>query len=158
MTLYAAGGNDAIDATFRNPPVCTKHILHPEQFLSDRRDPETVTLRSVASADWRLIGDNVLGEFGIRSLLEQHVGAFDAQRVAQAWNGDRYHVYERGTNGPTGLIWETAWEDEHSAADFKKLYQQVLARRNVGGSVDQTANRVLVIQSDDQTFIALAKK
>ncbi|HUJ72124.1 MAG TPA: hypothetical protein VLZ30_07755, partial [Verrucomicrobiae bacterium] len=36
MALYVAGGTKAIDAAFRNPPLCTKDILHPEKYLRQR--------------------------------------------------------------------------------------------------------------------------
>ncbi|HUI07544.1 MAG TPA: hypothetical protein VL486_11135 [Verrucomicrobiae bacterium] len=159
-TLFAAGGNEALDAAFRNPPTCTKDILHPEQFLHQRATPERVELPPLNSADWRLIGNNVLGEFGTRFVLQQGLDAFEAQLLAQGWNGDRYHVYERGPDGPTGLIWITVWNDEPHAAEFEAAYRKVAAKRDgaraaVDLRVRRDGRRVTVLQSSDPSFMTL---
>jgi hypothetical protein len=159
LALYMSGGNDALDAAFRNPPTCTKDILHPEKFLQQHASPERVDFPRLESKDWRLIGNNALGEFGMRFVLQQGIGAFDAQMLAQGWNGDRYQVYEHGTNGPTGLVWATAWESEPQAAEFEEAYRKAVEKRV--GSVAATLHihrdgrHVTVVQSPDATFLDL---
>ena len=156
-TLFESGGTDALDAAFRNPPTCTKDILHPEKFLRQRATPEQIEVPALASKDWRLIGNNTLGEFGTRFLLQEGMGAFEAQTLAEGWNGDRYHVYERGTNGPTGVVWITAWEDEQHATEFEAAYRKVAAKRHVNGVAStlrilRAGKRVTVQQSSDESF------
>ena len=156
MTLFSAGGTDALNDAFRHPPVSTQQILHPEEFLHDRRNPESLTLPRLDSKDWRLIGNNVLGEFGIRSLLEQSLGLFEALQVAQGWNGDRYNVYERGTNGPTALVWITAWDNEQHAAAFEDAYKGLARKRGVTARSNRDGARVTIRQSGDESFFAVA--
>ena len=156
MALSVAGGVDALNDAFRHPPVSTQQILHPEKFLHDRRNPESLTLSRLDSKDWRLIGNNVLGEFGIRSLLEQSLGMFEALQVAQGWNGDRYNVYERGTNGPTALVWITAWDNEQHAAAFEDAYKGLAQKRGVTAKTIRTGVRVTIRQSGDESFFAVA--
>ena len=148
-----AGGNDALNEAFRHPPTCTQQILHPEKFLHNRHDPEAIELEKLDSKDSRLIGNNVLGEFGIRSLLEQYGDALQAARAAQGWNGDRYHVYERGTNGPTLLVWTTAWDNEQDAKEFEAAYNQVAQRRGLAAQVQRDGSRVSIRQSTDPTMV-----
>ena len=158
MTLFTSGGTGAIDAAFRNPPTCTKDILHPEKFLRHHATPEHLELPRVESKDWRLIGNNVLGEFGTRFILGQAMGAYDAQVLAQGWNGDRYQVYERGTNGPTALVWATAWEDEQQAGEFEDAYKKAVAKRGVavaGLHTHRDGKRVSIVQSPDAAFFDL---
>ncbi len=157
MTVFASGGTEALDAAFRNPPTCTKDILHPEKFLRQRTKPEQVTLPDLQSKDWRLIGNNVLGEFGTRFVLQGQLTTFEATSLAQGWNGDRYHVYERGTNGPTGLVWVTAWDDEKDATEFENVYKKVAAKRGVPAKLSRTGKRVTIVQSSDDSFFALSK-
>jgi hypothetical protein len=158
MTLFVAGGTGAIDAAFRNPPTCTKDILHPEKFLRQHATPERMDLPPVESTDWRRIGNNVLGEFGTDFILQQGMGAFDAQMLAQGWNGDRYQVYERGTNGPTAFVWATAWEDEQQAGEFEDAYKKVVEKRG-GPAVSLRTHRdgkhVTIVQSADAAFFDL---
>jgi len=156
MALSVAGGTDALNDAFRHPPVSTQQILHPEKFLHDRRNPESLTLPRLDSKDWRLIGHNVVGEFGIRSLLEQSLGLFEALQVAQGWIGDRYNVYERGTNGPTALVWITAWDDEQHAAAFEDAYKGLAQKRGVTARSNRDGVRVTIRQSSDESFFAVA--
>ena len=147
--VLLSGGTGALNEAFRHPPTCTKQILHPEEFLHNRREPEAIELEQPDPKDWKLIGNNVLGEFGIRSLLEQYGDAFQAERAAQGWDGDRYHVYERGTNGPTLLLWTTAWDTEQDAKEFETAYNQVVQRRGVSAQVQRDGDRVSIRQSKD---------
>jgi hypothetical protein len=158
MAVYMSGGTGAIDAAFRNPPTCTKDILHPEKFLRQPATPEHPDLPRLESNDWRLIGNNVLGEFGTHFVLEQGIGAYDAQVLAQGWNGDRYQVYERGTNGPTALVWATAWEDEQQAGEFEDAYKKAVAKRGVAVAsvhIHRDGKHVTIVQSPDAAFFDL---
>lgn len=146
--IYAAGGTAALNAALQKPPVSTKEILHPEKFLHDRQPPEKLELPRIVKAGWRLIGNNVVGEFGLRSLLTASVGIFEAQRAAAGWNGDRYHVYEQGTNGPCVLVWETAWETGAEAEEFAATYQRVISKSGVTAVVQRTGNHVAIRQSN----------
>ncbi len=157
MTLFAAGGTGALDAAFRSPPTCTKDILHPDKFLRQRTTPERIDLPRLESKDWRLIGNNVLGEFGTRFVLQQGLDAFEATTLAQGWNGDRYNVYERGTNGPTALVWRTAWDDEPHAAEFEDAYKKVAEKRGVTAKSNRTGKGVTIRQSSDESFFALSE-
>ena len=61
--LANAGGWAAIDEVYRNPPLSTEQILHPEKYR-DRPDyPMTIELgRSSPGQGWKEVGRNVLGE------------------------------------------------------------------------------------------------
>jgi hypothetical protein len=156
MTLFASGGTEALDAAFRNPPTCTKDILHPDTFPRKRATPERVEVPRLESKDWRLIGNNVMGEFGTRFVLQTALDTFEATTLAQGWNGDRYHVYERGTNGPTGLVWITAWDDNQHAAEFEDAYKKVAAKRGLAAKSNRTGKHVTIEQSNNDSFLALA--
>jgi outer membrane murein-binding lipoprotein Lpp len=156
MTVYMSGGIGAIDAAFRNPPTCTKDILHPEKYLRRPATPEHLDLPRLESKDWRLVGNNVLGEFGTDFILQQAMGAYDAQMLAQGWNGDRYQVYERGTNGPTALVWATAWEDEQQAGEFEGAYKKVIEKRGspvASLHIHRDGKHVTIVQSPDAAFL-----
>jgi hypothetical protein len=159
MALFNSGGNAAIDAAFRNPPTTTKDILHPDKFLHQRATPEHLDLPKLEAADWRLIGSNTLGEFGTRFILGQGMGLYDAQVLAEGWNGDRYQVYEQGTNGPTALVWVTAWETEPEATEFAGAYKKVIEKRTATPAptlrIHHEGKRVTVIQSPDPSFVDL---
>jgi hypothetical protein len=155
--LFSAGGTDALNDAFRHPPTTTQQILHPDKFLHDRHDPQPVPVPSIDSPDWRLIGNNVLGEFGIRSVLEQPLGLFEAQQIAQGWVADHYHVYEHGPGGPTGLMWTTVWDSEPDAAAFQDGYRNATRKAGVTVKLHQDGKQVSIQQSADPAFFPLAE-
>jgi chorismate mutase len=159
MALYSSGGTPAIDTAFRNPPTTTKDILHPDRFLHQRATPEHPDLPKLEAADWRLIGNNTLGEFGTRFVLEQGMGVYDAHVMAEGWNGDRYQVYERGTNGPTAFVWATAWETDPQATEFEAAYKKVIEKRAATPPLTPRIHRdgkhVTILQSLDPAFVDL---
>lgn len=154
--LTVAGGTKALDEAFRHPPTSTHEILHPDKFLHDRHEPVPVEVPAVATNEWRLIGNNVLGEFGIRSMLQQQLSPWQSQLIAQGSSGDRYHIYERATNGPTGLVWTSAWASEQEAIDFADAYAKLGQNRAAGAplrvKVARDGARVTVWQSADTNF------
>jgi len=153
MRLVAAGGSTAVDAAFRQLPASTEQILQP----GNRDEPRAVTVPPWPATGWRRIGNNVLGQFGIETLLRETVGEFRAQQAAAGWGGDRYHVYERGTNGPTGVIWASAWDTAHDAEEFEEVYREWLLKRKDAPApptqIRREGDRVVVRQSSAKEFL-----
>jgi hypothetical protein len=89
----------------------------------------------------------------VRSLLGQSLGVFEAQRVAAGWNGDRYQVYERGTNGPTVLVWKSAWETDAAATDFEQAYRRLTEKRALKVRIIRDGQRVTVQQAKDESLL-----
>ena len=103
-TLYDAGGFEAIDAAWADPPRSTEHILHPERYLAGDA-PQIVTLPPLTDTlgvGWELLEDDILGEFFLREYLDQQLAAAVAERAAEGWGGDRYAVYWNEATG--GLV------------------------------------------------------
>jgi len=156
-TLYASGGAELLNAAFRQPPTTTEEVLHPDKFLKNRTAPSQPTPPAHSPAGWQPIGNNVLGQFGIRVLLQEGAGAFEAQMAAAGWDGDRYQAYERGTNGPLGVVWATAWDSEEDAGEFAETYTRVARQRGFTATLKRTGKRVVVIQSADNSFFSVAE-
>lgn len=152
--LAAVNGPATLNAAFQRPPVSTREILHPEKYLKDRREPVKVELPKVEKPGWRLVGDNVLGEFGLRSLFSQYLDVYEAQRAAAGWLADRYHVYERGTTGPCVLDWQSEWETESDAKEFVATYDRVAQKRGVVVAVAVDGKRVSIRQAGDKSTLA----
>jgi hypothetical protein len=158
FALQMQAGDEALEKVFRDPPVSTEQILHPEKYFGERDDPQPVTLPVIPSDAWRMIGSNVLGELGIRAMLATQLRFTEAQAAAAGWGGDRYHVYERGPGGSLGLVWQTVWDEEHEAEEFAEIYRQFAAKRGVPATVQHTGREVRVVQSDAAEFFEFVKE
>jgi hypothetical protein len=116
--LTNAGGWKALDDAYREPPLSTEQVLHPEKYRSKPDLPTTVDLGTIdAGCDWTEAGRNVLGEMQIGVMLRRHGG----KSAAAGWDGDRYAVFE-GPGGRLGLVWLSTWDGDDDAREFARGY------------------------------------
>ncbi len=112
------GGWKALDAAYREPPLSTEQILHPEKYRARPDPPMSLDLGKLdAGEGWKELGRNVVGEMQLAVLLRRHGG----KPAAAGWDGDRYAVFE-GPGGKPGLAWLSTWDSEEDAREFAKGY------------------------------------
>ncbi len=106
-SLHQAGGFAAVDGAYRKPPTSTEHIIHPSTYSSGQT-PASPPLPDVAAATGcRTVRSGVMGEFDMRELLAEELGASEAQRAAEGWNGDTYSLVRCGNSLGLADRWET---------------------------------------------------
>ncbi len=116
--LTNKGGWAAIDEVYRNPPLSTEQILHPEKYRAEPDLPVSIDLGVLKPGEeWKEVGRNVLGEMQLLVLLRKHGG----KPAAAGWDGDRYAVFE-GPKNQLGLVWLSTWDSEDDAREFAKGY------------------------------------
>ena len=116
--LANEGGWAAIDEVYRNPPLSTEQILHPEKYRAKPDFPMTIDLGTLKPGDgWKEVGRNVLGEMQTAVMLRKHGG----KTAAAGWDGDRYAVFE-GPKNKLGLVWLSTWDSEDDAREFAHGY------------------------------------
>ena len=116
--LYQSGGYAAVDRAYRDPPVSTEQLLHPERYL--RRDqPQPVTVPDLAGRlgpGWRPAATVEWGEFDSRLVLEGELPTTTAELAASGWDGGRLRTFERG--GRTAMVLRTAWDSAQEAREY----------------------------------------
>src|SRR5208282_6066756 len=65
--LKAHSGWGDLKLIFENPPVSTQQIIHPELYLKgvSLKVVKLPDWKGIAPADWKLLEENVMGEFGL---------------------------------------------------------------------------------------------
>jgi hypothetical protein len=117
------GGWKAIDAAYREPPLSTEQVLHPEKYRAQPDPPMSLDLGKLdAGEGWKELGRNVVGEMQLAVLLRRHGG----KPAAAGWDGDRYAVFE-GPEGRLGLAWLSTWDSEEDAREFARGYARFQA-------------------------------
>ena len=112
------GGWAALDEAYRNPPLSTEQVLHPEKYKAKPDPPTAIDLGELKpGGDWKELGRNVVGEMQLTVLLKRHGG----RAAAAGWDGDRYAVFER-PGGEVGLVWFSTWDTEDDAREFATGY------------------------------------
>jgi hypothetical protein len=124
VKLTNDGGWKAIDEAYKNPPVSTEQILHPEKFRAKPDLPTMIDLGELKpGSPWKEVGRNVLGEMQIQVMLGRQ-----GTVAAAGWDGDRYAVFE-GAEGKLGLVWLSTWDSEDDAREFARAYARYQTRR-----------------------------
>jgi hypothetical protein len=129
--LKAHTGWGDLKILFANPPVSTQQIMHPDLYLAGVK-PEKVTLpawKDTVPADWRLLEENVLGEFNLAEVLKQYLGEDRADALAAAWRGDRYASFENSKTRETPLLVLIALASAEDAARFAGQYSEALEKK-----------------------------
>jgi hypothetical protein len=126
--LKAHKGWSDLKLLFENPPVSTQQILHPDLYVKGVK-PEKVTLpdwKGIVPSDWKLLEENVMGEFGVEEVLKQFLGQERADRLSPAWAGDRYAVFEDQKTHNASLVFRLALDTPEDAARFFGQYSEAL--------------------------------
>lgn len=111
---------------YKDMPVSTEQIIHPNAFFINRDAPTRITLGTLSNAKDQY--ENDLGEFETRLFLFQHLNdQNDAIRGAAGWDGDRYAVINT-PQGP-GIVWLTVWDSSVDAGEFYDLAGQAIEKR-----------------------------
>lgn len=140
--LAARGGTAALDAAFRDPPLTSEELLHPELYLgSGPRAPMpwlALDERAPGLAGCRVEESNGFGELGLRIWARER-GASEAAAAAAAagWDGDRAALLACGS--ATGFAWLVQFDAEVDALEFARI-----ASAPPGARLDRSGRRVLV--------------
>ena len=154
--LLARGGTKALDEAFRDPPVSTEQILHPEKYPDDApQDVSVPDLKLKLGPKWKDLEFEDVGEGWLHILLDLRVGPEQSDQAAEGWDGGQYRAWSDGKD--TAVVMDTVWDSEKDAEEFAEAMKQWLASR-VGDVLTVRKTRVrMVFASDRETLADLRK-
>ncbi len=125
--LFGQGGYEAVSKAYANPPTSTAQILHPQKYMANpREEPIAIEWPDTKAQGEAPVGDNVVGEMGMRILFAEWLDAATGERAAAGWRGDRYLYFAGGE----ALVWKTVWANAEEAAEFFEAEKALLAKRH----------------------------
>lgn len=124
--LFRKLGRNSFAEVFRNPPVSTQQILHPDTYLSHRapRIPETPEVPE--PRQFRKLAEGSLGELDYRVLLTQHAGQEEGSQAAAHLDGGSYQLVEHKHDKYPVLAFASTWDSEDAARKYVALYRRVM--------------------------------
>ena len=152
--LYDKRQKDALTEVFRDPPVSSQQVLHPDKYFAHSapvlpdlpKDPKGV----------RRFAEGVMGELDHSILLRQYATAGDAQEIAPKLSGSQYRLLEdrRGKKNAkrVRLVYVSGWSDPATAVRFFHLYRKVLEGKWKNLRVATERESVLTGEGDDGWF------
>jgi hypothetical protein len=121
----------ALPGVFAKPPVSTQQILHPALYRSGKI-PTTVALprlEKLLGNNWSKLDENIMGEYGWKEVLKQFLEDDRAKKLAAAWDGDRYAVFEQKQAKNLILVTRLHLDSEEHAVRFFGQYSEALEKK-----------------------------
>ncbi len=157
LHLKLRGGWEGVNRAYREIPVSTEQILHPEKYFDEIDLPTIITLSALPEElfEWQAIERNTLGEFNISLLLDGYLPAADAKIASSGWDGDRFVLFEHFRNSDSQkqnllLAWYTTWDSEKESRDFFHKYAMFLEKRYGGDKTESSSIPVLPVPDIQQ--------
>jgi len=129
--VFRAGGWDAVNQAYTNPPRSTEQVLHPERFLEEADGPTRVVVpdvRAVLDEGWDVLVEDTLGEFTVGLYLDTELPSEHAWQAAAGWDGDTFVVWEH-EDGRRLLVWRTIWDGNAEAVEFEQTLVEFVIQR-----------------------------
>src|SRR5712692_1239960 len=124
-------GWDALPGLFEKPPVSTQQILHPALYRSGRTPASVILprLEKLLGSNWSKLDENIMGEYGWKEVLKQFLEEDRATRLAAAWDGDRYAVFEEKQMKKLVLVTRLHLDSDEHAVRFFGQYSEALEKK-----------------------------
>ena len=138
--LSTGGGIPAIDEAFRDLPVSTEQILHPERYPNDV--PTAVDVPDLASAlgvGWEDLDVQEVGEAWLLLALDLRLETGVSEDAAAGWDGGIYRAWTDGEH--VALVLSTVWDSPAEATVFAGTMRDWIA-----ASPDDQAAEVLPVE------------
>jgi len=142
----------AVDAAFARPPRSTEQIIHPERYFADDKPVPIAASTPAALNGFSIVHSTVWGELGFGLWLRSHgIDELAAEEAAAGWGGDRVIVLARPGDKRVSKavgIARTEWDSEIDAIEAAEAAGKALADAVVGGTIEQTSNRMRLLGVD----------
>jgi hypothetical protein len=149
--LLARGGEQAVDTAFRDPPVSTEQILHPDKYPGDV--PQAVSIPDLSASlgqGWSLLDQEEVGEGWLRILLRLRLAHGDADDAAAGWDGGLLRAWSDGNQ--TAALIDTVWDSQRDAGEFAAAMRDWIGQQPA--EVHQDGTRVQVLFASDAPTLA----
>jgi hypothetical protein len=124
QAVFLHDGKPAFARLFREPPISTAQIVHPERYFEHTPITNPDLPKSMKHTKPFVAG--AMGELETRILLEQYVTASVAQALGPKLKGADYRVDESSTGHRMTLVYASEWSDADAAMQYFEAYQTIL--------------------------------
>jgi hypothetical protein len=124
QAIFLHDGKPAFARVFRQAPVSTAQIMHPDRYFSGAMPTSPDLPKPLKHAKPFVEGQ--LGELETRILLEQYAGADLADSLGPRLKGSDYRIDELKASHRMTLLYLSDWSDEDAATRYFDAYQKVL--------------------------------
>lgn len=151
-------GWDKVRNLYKNPPVSTEQILHPEKWLNSERPYNfewPLFEKEALFADWELLENNTIGEMQWRIIFNEHNLGHIGRTASAGWNGDTFAVFKKKYNDDDLLLLlYTSWDSVAEAEEFISAYRELLKvkypEKTSNVKIEITGKNVLIVEGGEE--------
>jgi len=129
--LFRAGGWQAVNQAYTDPPRSSEQVLHPERYLGQQDSPTSIVVPAIGTVlgeGWTMLLRDTLGEFVAGLYLHTLLPEDVAWRAADGWDGDTFVVWQH-EDGSQVLVWRTIWDTTAEAVEFERALVLLIPQR-----------------------------
>jgi len=153
QALVVKMGVAAFAEVFREPPVSTQQILHPEKYFAGVVSGKLSPPELVSRRGFKVLAEGTVGELDHQILLRQYAGKADADKVARHWTGGSYRLLENRQQKRIVLAFASEWDEAAIAKEYFELYRKVLERKWKRTEFQSTTADSISGRGDDGLFL-----
>lgn len=154
---YDNGGWSKVDAIYKNYPLSTEQIIHPEKYFLVEDKPLALPekdLSFLTQEGYKEISKGTLGEFTLYTLALTFLDDLYAKMLSGGWGNDNYYLYEKA--GKLTLIMDTRWDSLLDAEEFFKGMKALMDKKYANLKWYDKPN--FTIAENDGNIIYIGKK
>jgi hypothetical protein len=151
--VYKKMGRKAFTAVFRDPPVDSAQILHPDRYFAHEKAAKPGLPKLSLNERAKDLTEGSVGEFDHQMLLRQYVSPAQSKLLAPHLRGGRFKIAEIGKKHRPLLEYVSEWESEQQAMSFFVLYQKILRAKWKHCDVSTTNETIFAGQGDNGYFV-----
>ena len=112
-----------VDAAYADPPVSTEQILHPEKYIAGEkpRNSPAPDVSSKMGKGWTQVSNDTMGEFILKTYLEQHLTEAEAATAAAGMGRRRLLASQRPRGATYPFIHYPMGHDGRQQRVFRRL-------------------------------------
>jgi len=138
---------------FRQPPVSSQQILHPDAYFGQRLPTKPRIPKVRLGRGYKTISQGQIGQWDHSILLKQFIGEEEARDLSPHWRGAYYKLRENKASSQAVLAYAVDWSSPERARRYFELYRKICEKKWRPSKVEQNPAGQVVGQSDKGNFV-----
>jgi hypothetical protein len=145
-------GDSAFTKVFKEAPLSSQQILHPEMYLNGVQPADPAVPALANAQDYKEVVAGSVGEFDHAVLIEQYTSKAEAGELSPKWRGGNMALLEHKRDKNVVMVYASEWQDEAAARNMFDAYRSVLKGKWKNLRVDSQTKTSISGNGDDGAF------
>jgi hypothetical protein len=150
--VFDRDGAKGFMEVFRNPPVSTQQIMHPDKYFAGVTPTQPPLPKVNLGKGYKGLVGGTLGELDHQVMLEQYSGKEKAAEIAPLWRGCTFELMENRSKNRVVLLYSVEWENVAAARQYFAAYRRQLEKKWKRMTIARESDDSIQGMGDDGLF------